>query len=637
MSDKHIETVNHLKKKLDKGVSFEKTMHILYKLQKIPISVQLLEETGIGYKLRELSKREKNNDVGKTAKLLIMAWKQFLKDQQERQEKEDDDDDDDVVDEHDDEEEQEYDDDHSKHQHKHRNERHHYQQQQQQQQQHNNMDSCDDEQQQQQFNGNNDDDDDDEIGQNVSDNKSEESGVSPPQQQHQYSISNNKKKHKKKKKSRTKENMMDPSDDERKEKKKDKKRKHRDINEDGDDDDNMNGFDDGGNNRLKYHRLEMSSSSTSSSRYMDKNKKCDNDSSFKYSNGDIIGIHDESNWINNNEQQSLQQQVTATNKRNSTKMKNISSTSTITTSNGGDMFSSMLNMGDQHVLQSTNKHGKTSITNYGRNNRMNQSFLNDDDQQQSSSSSSLTSNFDREMMQSLNLSANRYDPSLFQYYQSQSRSNNSNDDLDKNQMINMAGMKFKGRTQVYAGSSKVVTVPEVYRLQDICIKVLMNHVNKIYEVGDLPYFILKPVFAKCTVQQLRRIEHYNPQLLEDTDELWREFCEKEFKNKRMDHNRFESWRDFYGYLVDEREQKLKNITKNINSKQRQAIPERKTQQLEAVKTPREIRRRQERNFGTVYPMKRTGSSVSSSSLPNKGKPAPLMKKLLQLRQSKIRR
>lgn len=141
---------------------------------------------------------------------------------------------------------------------------------------------------------------------------------------------------------------------------------------------------------------------------------------------------------------------------------------------------------------------------------MNQSFLNDDDQQQSSSSSSLTSNFDREMMQSLNLSANRYDPSLFQYYQSQSRSNNSNDDLDKNQMINMAGMKFKGRTQVYAGSSKVVTVPEVYRLQDICIKVLMNHVNKIYEVGDLPYFILKPVFAKCTVQQLRRIEHYNP-------------------------------------------------------------------------------------------------------------------------------
>ena len=142
---------------------------------------------------------------------------------------------------------------------------------------------------------------------------------------------------------------------------------------------------------------------------------------------------------------------------------------------------------------------------------MNQSFLNDDDQQQSSSSSSLTSNFDREMMQSLNASANRYDPSIYQYYQPQ-KSNINNDDLDKdkNSMINMAGMKFKGRTQVYAGSSKVVTVPEVYRLQDICIKVLMNHVNKIYEVGDLPYFILKPVFAKCTVQQLRRIEHYNP-------------------------------------------------------------------------------------------------------------------------------
>ncbi|OTF72103.1 hypothetical protein BLA29_013398, partial [Euroglyphus maynei] len=96
MSDKHVETVNHLKKKLDKGVSFEKTMHILYKLQKIPISFQLLEETGIGYKLRELSKQEKNNDVGKTAKLLIMAWKQSLEEEQKRQEDEEENDDDGV-------------------------------------------------------------------------------------------------------------------------------------------------------------------------------------------------------------------------------------------------------------------------------------------------------------------------------------------------------------------------------------------------------------------------------------------------------------------------------------------------------------------------------------------------------------
>ena len=40
----------------------------------------------------------------------------------------------------------------------------------------------------------------------------------------------------------------------------------------------------------------------------------------------------------------------------------------------------------------------------------------------------------------------------------------------------------------------------------------------------------------------------------------------------MDQNKFEFWRDFYDHCLNEREQKLKNITKNINSKQRQAIP-----------------------------------------------------------------
>jgi hypothetical protein len=72
---------------------------------------------------------------------------------------------------------------------------------------------------------------------------------------------------------------------------------------------------------------------------------------------------------------------------------------------------------------------------------------------------------------------------------------------------NMAGLKlFKGRTAVYAGTSKVVTVPQVYPLQDLCLRVLMNHLDQIYQVGDLPYFLLKPVLVKCSADQLRRIE-----------------------------------------------------------------------------------------------------------------------------------
>lgn len=86
---------------------------------------------------------------------------------------------------------------------------------------------------------------------------------------------------------------------------------------------------------------------------------------------------------------------------------------------------------------------------------------------------------------------------------------NSKPSNDKN--VILAGMKFtKGRTQVFAGSSKTATVPQVYRLQDLCIRLLINNIDKIYEVGDLSYYILKPVLSKCTIQQLKRIEYYNP-------------------------------------------------------------------------------------------------------------------------------
>ena len=85
-------------------------------------------------------------------------------------------------------------------------------------------------------------------------------------------------------------------------------------------------------------------------------------------------------------------------------------------------------------------------------------------------------------------------------------------ELSLDRPLLIAGMKLfpKGRTAVFAGSSKLVTVPKVYPLQELCIRMLMNHIDKICEVGDLPYFILKPVLEKCTVSQLKRIEYYNP-------------------------------------------------------------------------------------------------------------------------------
>ena len=59
--------------------------------------------------------------------------------------------------------------------------------------------------------------------------------------------------------------------------------------------------------------------------------------------------------------------------------------------------------------------------------------------------------------------------------------------------------------------------------------------------------------------------------MDESDELWREFCDKDFKN-RPKESRFKTWRKFYNYLLGEREEKLKKITEGISSKARKAVP-----------------------------------------------------------------
>ena len=61
-------------------------------------------------------------------------------------------------------------------------------------------------------------------------------------------------------------------------------------------------------------------------------------------------------------------------------------------------------------------------------------------------------------------------------------------------------------------------------------------------------------------------------LQEDSDDLWRAFCEHEFRGRHISETKYKTWRRFYQYLVDEREIKLKKITAGISSKARQAVP-----------------------------------------------------------------
>ncbi|CAG2116682.1 unnamed protein product, partial [Medioppia subpectinata] len=130
----------------------------------------------------------------------------------------------------------------------------------------------------------------------------------------------------------------------------------------------------------------------------------------------------------------------------------------------------------------------------------------------------------------------------------------------------------RGRTAVFAGQARARTYTHVHKLEDLCIGVLTDNIDKIHYLDDAPYYLLKPVLQKCSLRQLTRIEKLNPQILEDTDELWKGFCNKEYRGKEPDSEEDECWRELYLRCGQERDNRLKNITKFISNKQQKALP-----------------------------------------------------------------
>lgn len=68
--------------------------------------------------------------------------------------------------------------------------------------------------------------------------------------------------------------------------------------------------------------------------------------------------------------------------------------------------------------------------------------------------------------------------------------------------------RARGKTAVFSGTRQHSEF--VPKLEDLCIQKLLNNVNRIECVGDVPYYILKPLLTKISLPQLKRIESYNP-------------------------------------------------------------------------------------------------------------------------------
>ncbi|NXT67858.1 ELOA1 protein, partial [Chaetops frenatus] len=170
-----------------------------------------------------------------------------------------------------------------------------------------------------------------------------------------------------------------------------------------------------------------------------------------------------------------------------------------------------------------------------------------------------------------------------------------------NEIVQFTGQRLNSKMQVYSGS-KAVCLSKMLTLYEQCVRILHNNIELLQEAGGVPFEILEPVLTRCTPEQLFRVEKYNLMFIKQTDHLWKKHCQRDFKNESL--LECESWREMYLRLFNQREEKLKILTKNILSAQSEKPKGRQVKMAYmagAAKPPRNIRRQQEIH-GTAGPV-----------------------------------
>ncbi|OQV16177.1 putative Transcription elongation factor B polypeptide 3 [Hypsibius exemplaris] len=215
------------------------------------------------------------------------------------------------------------------------------------------------------------------------------------------------------------------------------------------------------------------------------------------------------------------------------------------------------------------------------------------------------------------------------------------------------------RVKMFSGRSKAVNVvTQVPKLFDLCIRALIDKIDKIEEMGPIPYHVIKPVLEKCSPEQLRRLEDFNEHLMEDTDELWFGHFNKAFPSAQLDEKeKGDTYRENYERQVYFREERLRSLTGRIKqSTAERAAPVREVKILYVDSTtcvkgsPKFQRpshsgsgiRQQLKKMNVPPPPSRSrgahtfGSGAASASKPV-SKSAPLMQKSRQAFKNSFRR
>ncbi|XP_044070280.1 elongin A, like [Siniperca chuatsi] len=183
-------------------------------------------------------------------------------------------------------------------------------------------------------------------------------------------------------------------------------------------------------------------------------------------------------------------------------------------------------------------------------------------------------------------------PSIVEYFERKVEKESDFCDTSEESAV-FTGQRLNRKMQVYSGA-KTIFLPTMMSLHQQCIRTLQNNINLLYETGGVPFEILEPVLERCTPEQLLRIEECNPIYVGVSDHLWGKHCQRDFKDSKLQE--YESWKEMYIRLSEERERKLQRLTKSIVSAHSNKPKGRQVKMAfihTVAKPPRDVRIQQE--------------------------------------------
>lgn len=110
----------------------------------------------------------------------------------------------------------------------------------------------------------------------------------------------------------------------------------------------------------------------------------------------------------------------------------------------------------------------------------------------------------------------------------------------------------------------VLSLTHIARLK--CI----NNAHIINDIGTTPYHLIEPVLMKKTAKSLRQIESVSPQIIADSEPLWKSLVKRDFPDRPINQTVLRngkkvniSSRNLYDKYFKEREAQRQNATNNI--------------------------------------------------------------------------